>query len=196
MSLRSIVAVISGRKIDFWLASGVRLGPIMEAEMRTFLIIYLICISLPAFAGDFDNWYFKFLSVERKVKGETFAPDGKVIGGFSGINSGEASKDEKQFTEKFEYTYMPEELHVKDSLVWTKDLNGIFHSSSEFPADSKFSCELTIKDQNQYLLKTTFEDGRTCETTAQLKEDGILYAVDTAKDKDGAVVFILKYTRT
>lgn len=164
--------------------------------MKLLLIFFLFCLPLPAFAGDLDNWYFKFISVERKVTGETLSADGKVVGTFAGTASGEASADGKSFTEKFEYLYMPEEHRVKEALIWTKDENGVFRSSSEFPVGNKFTCELNIKEGHQYHLKTTFEDGRTCETLAQLKEDGVLHAVDTAKDKEGNVVFTLKYTRS
>ncbi len=164
--------------------------------MKLCLMFSLLCLPLPAFAGDFDAWYFKFLSVERKVVGETLSADGKVVGTYAGTTSGEASADGKQFTEKFEYLYMPEEHRVKEALIWTKDENGMFRSTSEFPVGNKFTCELTIKEEQQYHLKTTFEDGRTCETTAQLKEDGVLHAVDTAKDKEGNVIFTLKYTRS
>jgi hypothetical protein len=168
----------------------------MAADMRVFLTIYLFCLPLSAFAGDLDHWYFKFISVERKVTGEIFSPDGKLVGTFTGKASGSTSADGKQFTEKFEYVYWPEKDRMKDSLVWTKDENGIFHASAENPVGKKFKCELIIKDENQYLLKTTYEDGRTCETTAELREDGILYAVDIAKDKEGEVVFTLQYKRS
>ncbi len=159
-------------------------------------MILLFCLNLPAFAGGMDNWYFKFISVERKVVGETLSPEGKVIGTFTGTTSGEASVDGKQFTEKFEYFYMPEEHRVKEALVWIEDENGVFRSAAEFPLGNKFTCELTVKADSQYHLKTMYVDGRTCETTAQLKEDGVLHAVDVAKDVDGKVVFTLNYTRS
>jgi hypothetical protein len=164
--------------------------------MKLLLQIFLFCLPLTAFAGDFDAWYFKFLSVERKVVGETLSADGKVVGTYTGMTSGAPSADGKSFTEKFEYLYMPEEHRVKEALVWTKDVDGVFRSSSEFPVGNKFTCVLTVKADNQYLLKSTFEDGRTCETTAQLKEDGVLHAVDTAKDAEGNLIFTLKYTKS
>lgn len=164
--------------------------------MKAFLFIFLLGSSLSAFAGDFDAWYFKFLSVERKVVGETLSAEGKVVGTFTGKTSGEVSADGKQFTEKFEYLYMPEEHRVKEALVWKKDVDGVFRSSSVLPDGSKFSCELTVKEDNQYHMKSTFEDGRSCETNAQLKEDGVLHAVDLAKDEEGNLVFTLKYTRS
>ena len=121
-------------------------------------------------------------------------PARKVVGTFTGTTSGEASADGKQFKEKFEYLYMPEEHRVKEVLVWAKDESGTFRSASEFPGGNKSTCQLNITEDQQYHLKTTFEDGRTCETIAQLKEDGVLHAVDTAKDKEGNVMFTLKYT--
>lgn len=164
--------------------------------MKVLLMISLMCLPLSVLADDLDNWYFKFLSVERKVTGETFSAEGENVGTFTGTTSGEVSEDGKTFTERFEYLYMPEEHHVKDTLVWTKDEKGIFRSSSEDSLGNKFFCELSIKADDQYHLKTIFEDGRTCETTAELKEDGVLHAIDTAKDKEGNVVFMLKYKRS
>lgn len=164
--------------------------------MKLLLIFFLFCLPLSVIAGDFDAWYFKFLSVERKVLGETLSAEGKVVGTFTGKTSGEVTADGKTFTERFEYFYMPEEHRVIEALVWSKGEDGVFRTSAEFPAGNKFTCELTVKDDNQYHLKSTFEDGRTCETTAQLKEDGVVYALDVAKDHEGKVVFTLKYTRS
>ncbi len=164
--------------------------------MKLSLQIFLFCLPLSVFAGDFDAWYFKFLSVERKVVGETLSAEGKVVGTFTGTTSGAAAADGKTFTEKFEYFYMPEEHRVKELLVWKKDENGVFHATAELPVGNKFSCALTVKDDRHFHLKTTFENGGTCETTAELKEDGVLHAVDTAKDKDGNMIFTLKYTKT
>ncbi len=164
--------------------------------MKVTLMILLLGLSLPAFAGDFDNWYFKFISVERKVKGETFSPDGKIVGTFTGKTSGEVSKDGKKFTEMYEYMFMPEENHSKDTLIWLKDEKGIFRSATELQTGQKIWFQLTLKAENQYELKATFDDGKTCETKAEMKEDGVLHAVDVTKDVDGNVVFTLKYTRT
>ncbi len=164
--------------------------------MKLLLQIFLFCLPLPAFAGDYDSWYFKFLSVERKVAGETLSAEGKVVGAFTGKTSGEIAADGKSFTEKFEYLYMPEEHRVKEALVWKKDVNGVFQAKAEFPAGNKFSCELTIKDDRNFHIKSTFADGGTCETTGQLNDDGVLHAVDTAKDKDGNLIFTLKYTKS
>lgn len=163
--------------------------------MKSCLIIILCCLAMPAFAGDFDAWYFKFLSVERKVVGETFSAEGKVVGTFTGKTSGAATADGKSFEEKFEYLYMPEENQVKEALVWTRDVAGVFHATAEFPAGNKFSCELTIKDDQNYHLKTVFENGGSCESTGQLKEGGVVHAVDTAKDAEGNIIFTLKYTK-
>jgi hypothetical protein len=164
--------------------------------MKLLLVLFPFFLTSSVFAGDFDAWYFKFISVERKVVGETLSAEGKVVGTFTGTTSGEASADGKTFTEKFEYFYMPEEHRVIEALVWTKGEDGVFRTSAEFPAGNKFTCELSVKDDSHYHLKSTFEDGRTCETTAQLKEDGVLHAVDVAKDAEGKLVFTLKYTRS
>ena len=164
--------------------------------MKFLLSIFLVCLPLNAFAGDFDAWYFKFLSVERKVVGETLSAEGKVVGTFTGKSSGEVSADGKSFSEKFEYFYMPEEHRVKEALVWKKNVNGGFQASAEFPAGNRFSCELTIKDEKNFILKTTFENGGTCVTAAELKDDGVLHAVDTAKDAEGNLIFTLKYTKS
>ena len=165
-------------------------------EMKVSLMILLFGLSSPAFAGDFDNWYFKFISVERKVKGETFSADGKIVGTFTGKTFGETSADGKKFTENFEYTYMPEEHLAKDTLIWIRDEKGTFRSSTELHSGEKIWFELTLKAENQYQLKATFDDGKTCETSAQIREDGVLHAVDITKDVDGKVVLTLKYTRT
>jgi len=164
--------------------------------MKLPIMIFPLCMSLPVLAGDFDAWYFKFLSVERKIAGETCSANGEVVGAFTGKASGEISEDGRSFIEKFEYLYMPEEYHVKEKLVWTKGEDGVFRASAEFPPGNKFSCELTVENENRYHLKTTFEDGRTCETRAEIRDDGVIHAVDTAKDEDGNMILKLKYTKT
>jgi hypothetical protein len=185
--------------LDWWIF-GSPVGVVSTSsscvEMKLLLINCLFCMSLPVLAGDFDGWYFKFLSVERKIAGETRSEHGKVVGAFTGTASGEISADGRSFTEKFEYLYMPEEHHVKEKLLWIKGEDGVFRATAELPDGNKFFCELTVKDENHYQLKTTFEDGRTCETNAELKEDGVLHAVDTAKDEEGNIIFTLKYTKT
>ncbi len=167
-----------------------------KPKMKLLLIIAVFSLPLSVFGGDFDNWYFKFLSERCDITGKTFSPDGKKTGTFTGTSTGKVSPTEATFTESFEYVYMPGDHKAKDSLVWTKVKDGVFRSASEDPAGNRFSIELTVEADNKYRLKSTFADGRTIETEASLREDNVIHAVDTARTKAGEVVFVLKYTRS
>ncbi|MCB1098031.1 MAG: hypothetical protein KDN22_20840 [Verrucomicrobiae bacterium] len=159
------------------------------------LLIAVLSLPVSVFGGDFDNWYFEFLSERCEISGKTFSPDGKETGTFTGASTGKVSPKGAKFTESFEYIYMPGDHKAKDSLVWTKGKDGIFRSASKDSAGNRFSIELTVKADHHYDLKSTFADGRTIETKAKLRE-GVIHAVDTARTKEGEVVFVLKYTRS
>lgn len=160
-----------------------------------FLIISLLCYSVTSYGGEFENLYFEFCSKTCEISGETFSPDGKKEGTVTGKSSGAASADGKEFTEKFEYLFMPGKHEGKDTLIWKRGEDGVFRTTGKDAAGNKFTCVLTVKTEKEYGSLTTFEDGRTVETKAELNKDGVLHAVDTGKTKEGDVVFIIKYTR-
>jgi hypothetical protein len=148
------------------------------------------------FGGDFDNLYFEFSKQKCEISGETFSPTGKKDGTVTGKSVGEISGDGKEFTENFEYIFMPGGHEGKDTVVWKKEEDGIYRSTGKNTEGVKFTYELTVKSEKEYNSITTFGDGRTVVTKAELKEDGSIHAVDTGKTKNGDVVFIIKYKRS
>lgn len=164
--------------------------------MKATILLFLFCLPVCVFGGDFENLYFEFSRQKCEISGETFSPDGKKDGTVTGKSSGEISGDGKEFTEDFEYTFMPGGHKGKDTVVWKKGDEGIYRSTGKNTQGVKFTYELIVKSEKEYNSITRFADGRTVETKAELKEDGVIHAVDTGKTKDDNVVFIIRYKRS
>lgn len=164
--------------------------------MKTLAIIAIVCLPISVFGGDFENWYFEFVSERTEISGKTLSSDDKQTGTYTGTSTGSVSPNGTEFTETFEYIYMPGDHKTKYALVWTKGKDGVFRSLGEDPSGNKFSFELTIKADKQYNLKCIFADGTTIEAVARLNKDDIIHSVDTARTKMGDIACIYKYTRS
>ena len=164
--------------------------------MKSLFVALFCLLSVAAWAGDFDNWYFQLASERCEVEGEIFNAAGEQIGTFVGVTHGELSEDGKSFTEHFEYTYMPGGAKSKGSATWTRGKDGAYRASGKTPDRVRYFTQMKVEKNKTYIQRSSFTDGRMAESKAQLKEDGSLSLVDTIKTKEVGLMMTLTYRRT
>ena len=159
------------------------------------LLLLLALISLPSslLAGDFDNWFFDFMTGRCEVEGEMLDAENKQIGTFVGVTKGAISADGKKFTVKFEYTYMPQGVKAADSCTYTKHKDGVYRAAGVDPDGVKYKIELKIEEDKTATNKSTKADGRMVHSILALKKDGAIHATDTLNFKGLGVVSRINY---
>lgn len=173
----------------------VGLAPITPRKMKFLFLFAFAFVACSCFGGDFDNWYFEFHSRKVEIEGTTFSPKREKVGKFSGSSTGEISKDGTHFTEKFDYTYLPENRKISFEVVWTKKRSGVYRAKSVIGDEPEVLCELVVEAENSYQMKITFSNGAFVESKGKLGKNGILSATEVLKTKDGTVLGIMEFQR-